>query len=72
MLRHRGRAHLSKVLGLAAGAALKLRMFRRQWPAILLHLITTIMYDYSKIQAHIDEKMKELHLEMCAEGQKKA
>lgn len=60
MLRHRGRSHLAKVLCHATGAAVKLRLLKRYWPKILLHLLTMILYDFSKLENHVEDKMKQL------------
>lgn len=58
--RVKGRGQLSYAVGVACGAAQKLRILELQWPAMLLEMIEEILQDYSDMESHVREQMRML------------
>lgn len=58
--RVRGRGQLSHAIGLACGAAQRLRALEVQWQTILVEMIEDILRDFANMETHVKEQMKML------------
>ncbi|XP_038211214.1 leucine-rich repeat-containing protein 49 [Zerene cesonia] len=58
--RVRGCGQLSTAIGLACGAAQRLRLLELQWPVIFVDMIEDILNDFADMDSHVKEQMKAL------------